>query len=442
MHGKVNILNKDKLTITRRTFYLERLLNLATNDNLVFVVGVRRSGKSCLAIQLEKELSDRCTKGERVVRYNFEITNDLQTTAETMIAEFQKKHVEGKKCYIILDEIMRFNNWKTVVNFFTENTDCKLFLFSSNRCIISDGLTAVKKNNCDVIEMLPPSLPEFISFQGFEEITPKNTPLLQKQYRRFGEKTYTLEEIYKFYITCGELTILKPEYMDIESAWAFLEGLYGAVVTRDVLEVASKDGMSAVTDPILLRNVVSVMAKSIGNNISAYQISKQTINCLQRYAAAKTVDSYIRALLNAHFFYAAERYDIRSGQMLKTLAKYYIVDAGLYNYLTGTQAENEIYLLESRVFFELVRRGYHVCNGKLGQKEIHFVAWDKFGKFYVQVADELNEKNLEDILSTLRMINDNHPKTVIVFNGNSEITKDGIIILNALDFLMGHPLGR
>ena len=53
----------DELSMTRRDFYLERVLSLADNDNLVVVVGVRRSGKSCLAIQLEKELHtryDRC----------------------------------------------------------------------------------------------------------------------------------------------------------------------------------------------------------------------------------------------------------------------------------------------------------------------------------------------------------------------------------------------
>ena len=434
-------MNNDTLTKTRREFYLGPLLDLAANDNLVIVVGVRRSGKSCLAIQLEKELRDRCTKKERVVRYNFETTDEVQTTAETMIAQFHKKHIEGTKCIILLDEIMRLKNWKTAVNFFTENTDCKLFLFSSNRRIISDELTAVQEHKCDVIEMLPLSLPEFISFHGFEEITPENTPLFQKQYRRLEDKTYTIRDIYKYYITFGGLTIQKPEHMDEERARTVIDGTYGAVVTRDILEVNSEDGIPAVTDPILLRNVVSVIAKSVGNNISAYQISKQTTNSLQRRAAAKTIDSYIRALLNAHFFYAAERYDIRSGQVLRTMAKYYMVDAGLHNYMTGIRPEDEINLLENKVFFELLRRGYQVCNGKFGQREIDFIACNNFRKFYVQIVNELDEENRESILSLLRSINDNHPKTVIVFNGDSEITEDGIIILNALDFLMGHPLG-
>ena len=192
----------DRLVFTRREFYLEKLLRLAANDNLVFVVGVRRSGKSCLAIQLEEDLRERCAPNEHVVRYNFETTEAVRVTAENIIEDFQNKHVEGQKCFILLDEVTHVKGWKTAVNFFAENPDCKLFLFSSNRYIISDKLTAVQENRYDVVDVLPLSLPEFISFQSFEEITPKNTPLLEKQYRRFGDSTYTITEIYKFYITC------------------------------------------------------------------------------------------------------------------------------------------------------------------------------------------------------------------------------------------------
>lgn len=432
----------DKLKMIQREFYLKRMLSLAESDDLVFVVGVRRAGKSCLAIQLEESLRKRCAEHEYVVRYNFETTEAIRVTAEAMIADFQEKHTEGEKCYILLDEVTHVNDWKTAINYFSEHTDCKLFLFSSNRRIITDKLTAVKENKYAVLEVLPLSLPEFISFQNFEEITPKSTTLLEKLFRRFGDRTYTINEIYKYYITYGGIPILKPEYMDIERARVITDGSYSVIVTRDILEIPSEEGLSAVTDPILLRSVITVMAKSIGDNITPTWIGRQTVNCAKRPAAAKTVESYIRALLNSHLFYTAERYDIRSGKTMKTMGKFYIVDASLHNYITGVRPEDESRLLESKVFFELVRRGYRVCNGKIGNDEVHLVAKDEQGMFYIQVVNELNDENREDVMSPLRKIRDNHPKIVIVFNGDNEVTKDGIIILNALEFLMGHPLGR
>ena len=432
----------DRLVITPREFYLNKIISLASNNHLVFVVGVRRSGKSCLAILLEEELRERCAENDLVIRYNFETTEAISVTAETMIANFKEKHIKGQKCYIILDEVTHVNDWRIAVNYFAENPDCKLFLFSSNRRIISDKLTAVKEDRYDVVEVLPLSLPEFITFQSFEEITPKNTPLLERLYKRFGERTYKITEIYKYYITYGGIPILKPEYMDMERARVITDGSYSVIVTRDILEIPSEEGLSAVTDPILLRSVITIMAKSIGDNISATWIGKQTINCSKRPAAAKTVESYIRALLNAHLFYIAERYDIRSGKTMKTMGKFYMVDASLHNYITGIRPEDESRLLESKVFFELVRRGYKVCNGKLDSEEVHLVAMDERGRFYVQVVNDLNEENRDNLISPLRRIRDNHPKFVIAFNGSNEVTTDGIIILNALEFLMGRPLSR
>ena len=428
--------------LIRRDLYIEKLLSFAANDNLSFVVGVRRAGKSSIAFQLEKELKNHCSDHEAVIRINFETTGAVRMSSESLIAYVEEKCVNIKKCFLILDEVRHVKEFENAINFFTKNIDCKLFIISSSRRVISEKITAVKEGKFEVVEALPLSLPEFILLQSFEEITPESTPLLEKRYRYLSGKTYTIKEIYKIYITYGGLPVMKPEYMNIERARVITDGSYGAIVTRDILEIGAGEGIPAVTDPVLLRSVISIMAKSIGDNISATWIGKQTAEVLQRPSATKTIESYIRALVNAHLFYVAERYDIRSEQRLKTLAKYYIVDASLHNYVTVNSPEDESRLLENKVFFELLRRGYAVCNGKIGKEGVHLVAKDNFGKFYVQVVNELNEENMEEILSPLRKIRDNHPKIVIVFNGKSSITEDGIIILNALEFLMGYPLKR
>lgn len=432
-----------KFVLIPRDYYRKRLLSLSSNNNLIFVVGVRRAGKSCTAVQLEDDLSKSCTNGEAIIRYNFETTDAVRVTADDLIAYIQRRRVAGRN-YLILDEVTHVVEWERAINYLNQFPDCKIFLFSSSRRIISNKLTAVKNNEFDVVEALPLSLPEFILFQEFQEITPKDTPLLEKKYIRFNEKdrTYTIEEIYEFYITYGGLPVMKPEYMDIERAWVMTDGSYGAIVTRDILELGSGDGVSAVTDPMLLRSVISIMAKSIGDNISATWIGQKTLEYLQRPSATKTIESYIRALLNAHLFYIAERCDIRKGQKLKTLAKYYIVDAALHNYVLGGLAEDEIRLLENKVYFEMLRRGYQISNGKLGKEEIHLVATNSRGKVYIQVAHDLNDEKTELLLAPLRKIRDSHPKLVIVFHGTSRTTEDGIIVLNAFEFLMGASWGR
>lgn len=418
-----------------RPFYTERMLRLLRGEDLVIVVGLRRCGKSCLAGELEAALKAQFGEGAQVIRVNFERVNAARISADDLIEYYRKNRVEGKTNMILLDEITHVLEWERAVNTIGADSGCKLVLFSSNGRVFSQELAAVKEKKYGLVHALPLSLPEFMQFQGFYEITPKETPVREKRYSRLGEGCYALEEVYRYYITYGGLPIMKPEYMDEERAWVVTDGSYGAVVTRDILE--SGNGSATITDTVLLRSVITIMAKSIGDNISATWIGKQTAKHLQRPSSTKTIESYIRALLNAHLFYFAPRYDIKAGQTLKTLAKYYIVDASLHNYVTGIRAEDESRLLENKVFFELLRRGYQVCNGKFGSEEITLVARCGQEKIYIQVASDPGEERLERLLSPLRKIRDNHPKIVIAFDRETQTMPDGIILLNALEFLMG-----
>ena len=93
------------------------------------------------------------------------------------------------------------------------------------------------------------------------------------------------------------------------------------------------------------------MAESIGDNISATWIGKQTAKYLQRPSSTKPLKAISGLYSTRICFYIAERYDIKADKPLKTLAKYYIVDASLHNYVTGIRAEDESRLLENKVFF-------------------------------------------------------------------------------------------
>ena len=149
------------------------------------------------------------------------------------------------------------------------------------------------------------------------------------------------------------------------------------------------------------------------------------------------IEEYIHYLENAFIFYKVNRYDIKGKDLLKSLEKYYIVDMGLREYLLG-KITDKGRILENIVYFELLRRGYKVSIGKIGDKEVDFVATKTDQKIYIQVTESLaNETTRKRELSSLDAIKDNFEKIVlttdVLFTG---VTDKGYKILNIIDWLL------
>jgi len=217
-----------------------------------------------------------------------------------------------------------------------------------------------------------------------------------------------------------------------------LEGIYSTVILRDVLE------RNNVTDQPLLRKLVLFLADTIGsvtspNNIGNILSEEGDIDRPKgkNNVAGKTVDKYIAMLKNAYVFYSVGRYDIKGKQLLKTLGKNYIVDLGFRNMLLGYRDVNRGHLLENVVFLELIRRGYRVSIGKIGEAEVDFIAEKPDDKLYIQVTETLaGEATRERELRPLRLIGDNYEKIILSMDKSFINSYEGIKTLNIIDFLL------
>lgn len=98
-------------------------------------------------------------------------------------------------------------------------------------------------------------------------------------------------------------------------------------------------------------------------------------------------------LENAFIIYKANRYDLKGKMFLKTLEKYYIVDIGIRNKLTGLRNTDYGHILENLVYLELIRRGYEVTIGKVGSLEVDFVATKSNEKIYYQISATILDEN-------------------------------------------------
>ena len=90
---------------------------------------------------------------------------------------------------------------------------------------------------------------------------------------------------------------------------------------------------------------------------------------------------------------------------------------------------------------ELKSRNYKVYIGKIGNKEIDFIAERENRKIYIQVSYLLSTKEtIEREFSNLLCIKDNYPKYVISMDTYFGNDYEGIKRLNLIDFLLNDKM--
>ena len=142
-------------------------------------------------------------------------------------------------------------------------------------------------------------------------------------------------------------------------------------------------------------------------------------------------------LENAFIVYKADRSDIKSKSLLKTLGKYYIADSGIRNIILGFRNINEGHLLENIIYLELLRRGYRVNIGKTMEYEVDFVVENINEIKYFQVSQSiLDDKVREREIRSLESISDNYEKVILTMDNSINKDFNGIKVVNIIDFLL------
>ena len=142
-------------------------------------------------------------------------------------------------------------------------------------------------------------------------------------------------------------------------------------------------------------------------------------------------------LENAFIVYKADRSDVKSKSILKTLGKYYIADSGIRNIILGFRNIDEGHLLENIVYLELLRRGYKVNIGKTLDYEVDFIAENVNEIKYYQVSQSImDEKVREREIRSLESIDDNYEKIILTMDKSINRDFNGIKVINIIDFLL------
>lgn len=432
-------------TLRKRDLYLDKLIAFQDTEPIKVVTGIRRCGKSSLLKLMAAHLRGNGVSDEQIIEMNFESYEFLKMTADELYRYVKERVLPDRRIYLFFDELQRMDGWENAVNSFRVDFDCDIYITGSNAYLLSSEYSTYLSGRCVEIKMLPLSFAEFVDFYGFTIQTVKSALGGQKKKAVDQDGTqYELREIFDAYMRFGGMPGIADVGMEQDKALTLLEGIYSTVIVRDILEREKRRGQRQLTDAVLLKKIVLFLADNIGSSVSISSIGNTLVSegllddsGRRGKPSAHTVQAYVNALLESYFFYEIKRFDIKGREFLRTLGKYYIVDIGLRNYLLGFRNRDSGHAIENVVYFELLRRGYDVAIGKVGNAEIDFIAAKADEKIYVQVTESMESETVRTReLAPLQGIADNYEKIVLSLHPGLETSYDGIKSIDLIEWLL------
>ncbi len=398
-----------------RTEYLQKLLSWKDEKVIKVITGMRRSGKSTLLKQFQELLINSDISNDQIQYINFEdLDNENLLDYQNLYNELKNKLIAGKKNYIFLDEIQNVAKYEKVVDslYIQENVD--IYITGSNAYMLSSDLSTLLSGRYVEINILP------LSFKEYYELN----------------CTETKESAFNEYMRFGGLPYLATMQKTPEKVSLYIEGIYNTVIVKDIEDRTKCSHENKSIDTNLLKTISKYLADVIGNPVSIKGIADYLCSN-NRKTSDHTVADYTDLLCEAFVFYKSYRFDIKGKELLKTNAKYYIVDTGIRNYLINKKGFDLGFTLENIVYLQLIRKGFKVNVGKLNTKEVDFIAQKNGEIEYYQVSTTMtSESTFNREISVLEEIKDNYKKTILTMDTFTEGNYNGIIVKNVINWLL------
>lgn len=398
-----------------RPFYVNQVKPFIDKDIVKVFTGIRRCGKSRIMDMVHDELLSSGVPESQILEANFESKKlEFVKTVELAFArvKMQAEAVDGKRLYLLFDEIQELDGWEKFINALQVDFDVDIYLTGSNAKLLSGELATYLGGRYVEIHVYPLS---------FNEI---------QDWNRTEDTGVSVHAAFLEYVRTGGMPFIRDAKVHGESAMSYLMDVFGSVVVKDIAK------RHKIRDIDLLERILSYLVSETGHLFSATSV-KKFLKHENRSVSFETLYNYLRYAEEACLVLPLKRNDLSGKGLLSTQEKIYLTDHGFREALFGNNESSIDQILENIVAVELVRRGYSVTVGMIGAKEVDFVAERGRDRLYVQVAYLMPTQEVRDReFSALELIRDNYPKFVLTMD-EMNFSRNGIRHLKIEDFLIG-----
>ena len=393
------------MKLIERKKYLNTLIDVINTPEIKVITGVRRSGKSKLLDAFYDYLTT--LKNVNIIRIKLSLKKyEKLLNPEELYNYIDKNYKEGITNFLLIDEIQLCIGFENIINSLHEEERFDIYLTGSNAFLLSSDLATLFGGRVFEISMYPFSFKEFLAYYDYKDIN----------------------IAFDDYVVKGGMAG-SYLYKNQKDAYKYIEGIYKTTIVKDIVSKYK------IENENLLKMIAEFLMDNLGNITSIRNLS----NCLTSNSYKtndKTVGSYLDYLCKSFMFYPLSRYDIKGKKYLESEKKYCLVDTSFRYATIGTKDADYGHLYENIVALELLRRGYEVYVGVLYEKEIDYVAIKDGIKTYIQVSDDISNKDtFEREVKPLLSIKDAYPKVLIARTKHPESHHEGIKIIDIAEWL-------
>jgi predicted AAA+ superfamily ATPase len=393
------------MKLIQRDYYLNRLYAVKDVPDIKVITGVRRSGKSKL---MDSFIGMISADSVNIVLIKLNLKKfERLLNPDTLYEYIEEKYDPQKDNYLFVDEIQLCEGFERVINSIHEEELYNIFLTGSNAFLLSSDLATLFVGRTYELQLFPFSFKEYLAYFPNENIY-----AALSQYITEGGMAGSY--LYKN-------TTQKYRYINNE--------VLNALIVRDIIN------KNRLQNEPLLHALIDYLMDNIGN-LTSVRTFTNTLSSNNTKADHKTIGKYIDLLCKAFAFYKIRRYDIKGKKYLRSEDKYYLCDQSFRFARLGTKNMDYGRVLENIVAIELLRRGYEVYVGVLYKKEIDFVVMKQGEKMYIQVANDISDKEtFKREVSPLLQIRDAYPKRLIARTYQPRYQHEGIEVIDAAEWL-------
>lgn len=325
---------------------------LLEGNEILSIIGARRTGKTYLCYQIINELKKSCPK-DNILYINLEderlypLKGDELTLLLDVYLEFLTVDVK-KRIYLFIDEIQNVKNWSKWARRITEqNKNLKLIITGSSSRLLSKEIATELRGRTLSFTVYPLSFKEYLNIKNIDA---------EVKDILYSNKRIIIKKQFNNYFKSGGF----PAILETGRPEELLKEYYKVMFYRDLIERYKvkniklfEDYLTLLIDQTASDFTISSTAKKL--NEFGYSFSKNTLSNFSRYAQ------------EVFLIFETKKYSFKIKEQIRAPKKIYTIDHGLVHAIRFSFSDDYGRMLENIAYIALRRKTEEIYYYKGGK---------------------------------------------------------------------------